>query len=147
GQGTTHGGFPDNVSGARGGPNPAARREAPGAKEGHRRPMSTQWRCAVCEAMNQGGDTCAACGAKVTQTVVQAPPAEPTPAPRRPQAPQRTQDDGSATEVPVRELPRRRLEPDRPDDGPYDMYDLFPLPPADNAPTYHRYQPLHTPPR
>ena len=33
--------------------------------------MSTRWRCAVCEAVNDGGETCAACGAKVTQTVVE----------------------------------------------------------------------------
>jgi hypothetical protein len=109
--------------------------------------MSMRWQCAVCEASNDGGDSCSACGAKVTQTVVQAPPAEPTPAPRRPQAPQRTRDDGSATEVPVRELPRRRLEPDRPDDGPYDIYDLFDLAPADTATTYDRYEPIDTRPR
>ena len=102
--------------------------------------MSTQWRCAVCEAVNEGGDTCAACGARVTQTVIQAPPA-----PRRAATPKPTQPpearvgdgtatdvgDGTATDIPVRELPRRpRLEPDRPDDGPYDIYDLLDLTPA-----------------
>ena len=93
--------------------------------------MSTQWRCAVCEAVNDGGDTCAACGAKVTQTVVQAPP-EPrgTAAPKRAQAPEGRIGDDAATDIPVRELPRRRLEPDQPDDGPYDVYDLFDVVPA-----------------
>jgi hypothetical protein len=111
--------------------------------------MSTQWRCAVCEALNDGGDTCAACGATVTQTVVQAPPA-----PRRPAAPKRTQapegkiGDDAATDIPVRELPRRRLEPDRPDDGPDDVYDLFDLfPAADPDTTYDAYERIDTRPR
>jgi hypothetical protein len=48
----------------------------------------------------------------------------------------------------VRELPRRRLEPDRPDDGPYDIYDLFGLPPAtDGDATYDSYEPIDTRPR
>jgi hypothetical protein len=105
--------------------------------------MSTQWRCAVCEAVNDGGDTCAACGAKVTQTVVQAPPA-----PERTQAPEGRIGDDAATEIPVRELPRRRLEPDRPDDGPYDVYDLFDLVPApDPGTTYDGYERIDTRPR
>jgi hypothetical protein len=29
--------------------------------------MNTPWRCSVCEAVNQGGDTCAACGAVMTR--------------------------------------------------------------------------------
>jgi hypothetical protein len=108
--------------------------------------MSTQWRCAVCEAVNEGGDTCAACGATVTQTVVQAPPAqapEAAPVPRRPSAPARRRDEDAATEIPVRELPRGRLERDRPDDGPYDIYDLFDLVPVAEAdPAYDRYEPV-----
>ena len=107
--------------------------------------MSTQWRCAVCEAVNDGGDISAACGAQVTQTVVQPPrPAEATPAPKRTPAPEGTAGDQAATDIPVRELPRRgRLEPDRPDDGPYDIYDLLGLTPAgpeaaDDAYTYER---------
>ena len=113
--------------------------------------MSTPWRCAVCEAVNQGGDTCAACGAKVTQTVVQAPPTEATestPVPRRTSTPKGTLDD-AATEIPVRELPRRRLEPDRaPDDGPYDVYDLFDLGPvAEPDATYDSYERIDTRPR
>jgi hypothetical protein len=110
--------------------------------------MSTQWRCAVCEAVNDGGDACAACGAKVTQTVVQAPPApRETAAPKRTPAPEgRIGDD--AAEIPVRELPGRRLEPDRPDDGPYDVYDLFDLVPAPepNGP-YDGYERIDTRPR
>jgi hypothetical protein len=101
--------------------------------------MSTRWRCAVCEAMNEGGDTCAACGATVTRTVVQ--PAKPPAAPRRVATPKGRRTDDAATDIPVRELPRRRLEPDRPDDGPYDVYDLFDLiPAADTEAPYDRYE-------
>jgi hypothetical protein len=111
--------------------------------------MSTQWRCAVCEAVNRGGDTCAACGATVTQTVVQAPPAEAAPAPRRTAArempaPEGTPGDDTATEIPVRELPRRRLEPDQPEDL-YDFFDLIPA--ADTDATYEGYEPIDTRPR
>jgi hypothetical protein len=111
--------------------------------------MSTRWRCAVCEAVNQGGDTCAACGARVTQTVVQAPPApRRTAAPTRTQAPERRAGDDAATDIPVRELPRRRLEPDRPDEGPYDVYDLFDLvPAAEPDATYGSYERIDTRPR
>ena len=111
--------------------------------------MSTRWRCAVCEAVNDGGDTCSACGARVTQTVVQPPrPAEATPAPKRTPAPQGTAGDDSVTEIPVRELPRRgRLEPDRPDDGPYDIYDLLDLTPADPDAGYGTYERIDTRPR
>ena len=110
--------------------------------------MSTQWRCAVCEAVNEGGDTCAACGANVTRTVVQAPPAEATPAPKRTRTPERALEDDAATDIPVRELPRRRLEPDRPDDGPYDIYDLLGLDPAaDTDTTYSGYERIDTRPR
>ncbi len=113
--------------------------------------MSARWRCAVCEAVNQGGDTCAACGARVTQTVVQAPPAEAseaTPGTRATPAPKGRLDDDTATEIPVRELPRRRLEPDRPDDGPYDVYDLFDLGPVvETDPAYEGYERIDTRPR
>ena len=109
--------------------------------------MSTRWRCAVCEAVNEGGDTCAACGAMVTQTVVQPPPAEAPPAPKRTPAPEPSRSDEAATDIPVRELPRRgRLEPDRPDDGPYDIYDLLDLTPAPEA-TYDTYERIDTRPR
>ena len=111
--------------------------------------MSTQWRCAVCEAVNDGGETCAACGATVTETVVQAPPAEPPPVRERATAPQAGPGDDAATEVPVRELPRRgRLEPDRPDDGPYEVYDLFDVvSPAETDAAYGTYEPIDTRPR
>jgi hypothetical protein len=111
--------------------------------------MSTRWRCAVCEAVNEGGDTCVACGAVVTQTVVQPPPAQAAPAPKTTTASQRRDDDEAATDIPVRELPRRgRLEPDRPDDGPYDVYDLFDLAPAyDPHATYDGYERVDTRPR
>ena len=114
--------------------------------------MSTRWRCAVCEAVNDGGDTCTACGAKVTQTVVQARPAEATPAPKAAapegaRAPQPTLGDEAATGIPVRELPRRRLEPDRPDHDPYDVYDLFGLTPADIDAVHDGYERVDTRPR
>jgi hypothetical protein len=107
--------------------------------------MSTRWRCAVCEAINDGGDTCAACGARVTQTVIQAPSAEAAPAPKRTAASEGTVRDEAATDIPVRELPRRgRLEPDRPDD----VYDLFDLAPAyDSDATYDGYERIDTRPR
>jgi hypothetical protein len=107
--------------------------------------MSTRWRCAVCEAINDGGDTCAACGARVTQTVIQAPSAEAPPAPKRTAASEGTVRDEAATDIPVRELPRRgRLEPDRPDD----VYDLFDLAPAyDPDATYDGYERIDTRPR
>ncbi len=110
--------------------------------------MSTRWRCAVCEAMNDGGDTCVACGATVTQTVVQAPSAGPPPAPKPTAAPKRGRSDDAAADIPVRELPRRRLEPDRPEDGPYDVYDLFDLVPAADADApYDGYERVDVRPR
>jgi hypothetical protein len=85
--------------------------------------VSTHWRCAVCDTVNDGGDTCAACGARVTQTVVQPPPAEATPAPETTPTPDGGAGDDAATDIPVRELPRRsRLEPDRPDVDPDATY-------------------------
>jgi hypothetical protein len=109
--------------------------------------MSTRWRCAVCEAVNDGGDTCAACGARVTQTVVQAPSAEAAPTPKRSTGSEGTVGDEAATDIPVRELPRRgRLEPDRPDDGLYDVYDLLDLAPAPDA-TYDGYERIDARPR
>jgi hypothetical protein len=107
--------------------------------------VSTRWRCAVCEAINDGGDTCAACGARVTQTVRQAPPAEAAPAPKRTAASEGTVGDEAETDIPVLELPRRpRLEPDRPDD----VHDLFDLAPAyDPDATYDGYERIDTRPR
>jgi hypothetical protein len=108
--------------------------------------MSTWWRCAVCEAVNDGGETCAACGAKVTRTVVE-PVVEPTPA-EAPPAPERAQGDDVATEIPVRELPRRQPERVQPDDGPYDVFDLFDVVPAADADAaYDSYERVDTRPR
>jgi hypothetical protein len=104
--------------------------------------MSTRWRCAVCEAVNDGGETCAACGAQVTQTVVEPAPAE------APATPRRAQGEDDATEIPVRELPRRRPESAPTDDGPYDLYDVFDVgPTADADPAYDSYEPIDTRPR
>ena len=107
--------------------------------------MSTRWRCAVCEAVNDGGETCAACGARVTQTVV-----EPTPA-EAPATPRRAPGEDDATEIPVRELPRRQPESVQPDDGPYDVFDLFDVVPAADADAdyaaYDSYEPVDARPR
>ena len=67
--------------------------------------MSTRWQCAVCEASNDGGDTCSVCGATVVKTTTRVPSV-----PKRPahKPPVQTQDD---TSVPVHELPVR--EPPR----------------------------------
>jgi hypothetical protein len=110
--------------------------------------MSTRWRCAVCEAINDGGDTCVACGAKVTRTVIQAPSAEPPPVPEGTAAPKERLGNDAGTEIPVRELPRRRLERDRPDEGPYDIYDLFDVvPTAETDTSYEDDERLDTRPR
>ena len=48
----------------------------------------------------------------------------------------------------MRELPRGRLEPDRPDDGPYDIYDFFDVvAPADIEAPYDGYERVETRPR
>jgi hypothetical protein len=86
--------------------------------------MSTRWQCAVCEASNDGGDSCSVCGATVVKTTTRAPSA-----PKRParKLPVETQDDTSvpAREPPAREPPAR--EPDREVAYPagFDIYDYF----------------------
>jgi len=48
----------------------------------------------------------------------------------------------------VRELPHRRLELDRPDDSPYDVYDFFdPVPAAETDATVDGYERIDTRPR
>jgi hypothetical protein len=102
----------------------------------------SRWRCAICEAVNDGGETCAACGATVTQTVVQPMPAE------APSTPEPSQGDNHATEVPVRELPPRRPQTEPPGDGPNDIYDLFDMvPAAETDASYDTYEPVATRPR
>jgi hypothetical protein len=104
--------------------------------------MSTRWQCAVCEAVNDRGDTCSACGAKVTQTVMQSTPAEAT------SAPEKSRGDHSGTEIPVRELPRRKPESDTPEHGPDDIYDFFDVVPAPGPDaTYDTYEHIDTRPR
>jgi hypothetical protein len=54
----------------------------------------------------------------------------------------------AATEIPGRELPRPRLELDRPDDSPYDVYDFFdPVPAAETDATVDGYERIDTRPR
>jgi hypothetical protein len=104
--------------------------------------MSTRWRCAICEAVNDGGETCAACGATVTQTVVQPAPAE------APSTPEPAQGEDAATEIPVRELPRRRPESEAPSDLPYDLDDPSEVvPAAETDAAYDSYEPIDTRPR
>jgi hypothetical protein len=79
--------------------------------------MSTQWRCAVCESVNEGGETCAVCGARRTEATTPATPVAETPAPERPR-----QDEGE-TEVRVHELPIRR--PASQTSDLVDRYDLY----------------------
>ena len=81
--------------------------------------MSTRWQCAVCEASNDGGDTCSVCGATVVKTTTRVPSAPTRPARK---LPVQEQDD---TSVPARELPVR--EPAREVAYPagFDIYDYF----------------------
>jgi hypothetical protein len=81
--------------------------------------MSTRWQCAVCEASNDGGDTCSVCGATVVKTTTRVPSV-----PKRPahKLPVQTQDD---TSVPVRELPVREPESEVAYPAGYDIYDYF----------------------
>jgi hypothetical protein len=87
--------------------------------------MSTRWRCAVCEAVNDGGDTCTACEPPSPRRScnLHQPRRRPTPVPEGMAGPEERLGDQAATEIPVRELPRRRLELDRSNDGPYDVHD------------------------
>ena len=81
--------------------------------------MSTRWQCAVCEASNDGGDSCSVCGATVVQTTTRVPPA---PKPPVPKPPVQEQDD---TSVPVRELPVREPASEVAYPAGYDIYDYF----------------------
>jgi hypothetical protein len=81
--------------------------------------MSTRWQCAVCESINDGGDTCSVCGATVSRTVTRA-----TPVPKAPARELPTQEEPE-TEVPVRELPVREPVRGASEAASYDVYDLF----------------------
>jgi hypothetical protein len=81
--------------------------------------MTTRWQCAVCEASNDGGDTCSACGATVVKTTTRVPSVAKRPAHKLP-----VQKQGD-TSVPVREPPVH--EPAREVAYPagFDIYDYF----------------------
>jgi hypothetical protein len=81
--------------------------------------MSTRWQCAVCEASNDGGDSCSVCGATVVKTTTRVPPAPKQPA-RKP--PAQEQDD---TSVPIREPPAPEPVKDVAYPAGYDIYDYF----------------------
>jgi hypothetical protein len=81
--------------------------------------MSRRWQCAVCEASNDGGDSCSVCGATVVKTTTRVPSV-----PKRParELPAQEQDDTSvpAGEPPIREPVREIAYP-----AGYDIYDYF----------------------
>ena len=81
--------------------------------------MSTRWQCAVCEASNDGGDTCSVCGATVVKTTTRVPSVSKRPAHK---PPVQAQDD---TSVPVRELPVREPASEVAYPAGYDIYDYF----------------------
>jgi hypothetical protein len=83
--------------------------------------MSTRWRCAVCESVNDGGETCSACGAPFTETA-----ALPTPTLQTP-AREITVPEEREREVPVRELPVRKPDTEReiPSYDGENIYDYF----------------------
>jgi hypothetical protein len=81
--------------------------------------MSTRWQCAVCEASNDGGDTCSVCGATVVKTTTRVPSVSKRPAHK---PPVQTQDD---TSVPVRELPVREPASEVAYPAGYGIYDYF----------------------
>jgi hypothetical protein len=85
--------------------------------------MSTRWQCAVCEASNDGGDTCSVCGATVVKTTTRVPsvPKRPVHKPAH-KPPVQTQDD---TSVPVRELPVREPASEVAYPAGFDIYDYF----------------------
>jgi hypothetical protein len=81
--------------------------------------MSMRWQCAVCEASNDGGDSCSVCGAAVVRTTTRVPPA-PKPPARKP--PVQEQDD---TSVPTREPSIREPASKIAYPAGYDIYDYF----------------------
>ena len=85
--------------------------------------MSMRWQCAVCESVNDGGDSCSACGATVTGTAIRATAAPETP------ARQTTAHEDDQRGIPVRELPVREPGTELPDGDPYDAYDFLVVPP------------------
>jgi hypothetical protein len=81
--------------------------------------MSTRWQCAVCEASNDGGDSCSVCGATVVQTTTRVPPA---PTPPVPKPPVQERDD---TSIPAREPPIREPASEVAYPTGFDIYDYF----------------------
>jgi hypothetical protein len=81
--------------------------------------MSTRWQCAVCEASNDGGDSCSVCGATVVKTTTRVPTVPKRPAGKRPL---QKQDD---TSVPAREPPAREPAREVAYPAEYGIYDYF----------------------
>jgi hypothetical protein len=85
--------------------------------------MSPRWQCAVCEASNDGGDSCSVCGATVVKTTTRVPSIQKRPARK---LPVQEQDETSvpAREPPIREPVREVAYPVAYPAG-YDIYDYF----------------------
>ena len=81
--------------------------------------MTTRWQCAVCEASNDGGDSCSVCGATVVKTTTRVP-SIPKPPAHKPTI--QTQDD---TSVPAREPPIREPASEAAYPAGFDIYDYF----------------------
>jgi hypothetical protein len=104
--------------------------------------MSTRWQCAVCESINDGGDSCSVCGATVVETTTRATPVPETPARETADLEERN------TDVPVRELPVREPPSETSSSDGYDIFDYFNVedrPSADDS--YARSEPFEARPR
>ena len=73
GPGATDGDPGNAIPRRRAAARPAAHGQAPGTRQRPGHAMSTRWQCAVCEASNDGGDTCSVCGATVVKTTTRVP--------------------------------------------------------------------------
>ena len=81
--------------------------------------MSTRWQCAVCEASNDGGDTCSVCGATVVKTTTRVPP----PQSRQPASPRsRSRTTPASRPVSRQSVSPRARSPTR---LAIDIYDYF----------------------
>ena len=104
--------------------------------------MSTRWQCAVCESINEGGDSCSVCGATVVETTTRATPVPQTPARKAADLEER------GTDVPVRELPVREPPSETYSSDGYDIFDYFNVedrPSADDS--YAGSEPFEARPR
>jgi hypothetical protein len=78
-----------------------------------------RWQCAVCEASNDGGESCSVCGATVVKTTTRVPSV-----PKRPARKLPVQRQGD-TSVPVRKPPVREPASEVAYPAGFDIYDYF----------------------